>query len=500
MTDLVELLRSIAANRPEGARAVVDGNSELSFLELAKRVQESADWLGSLKIEVLALHGENSVNWVVMDLACQKAGIVCLPLPKFFSEEQINRCLNEAGVNLILSDQVSFPERLARRKALTALNQHCEYFVWRTGSKKTAQGPKGTQKITFTSGSSGAPKGVCLSFEHQWTVAKSLADVIDIENPKHLCLLPLSTLLENIAGVYSPLLSGGCVVTLNDKQRGLSGSSGLDLNALLECIVRVQPNTMILIPQLLTALVAACSQGWVPPSSLKFVAVGGGKVSPELIVAAHQYKLPVYQGYGLSECASVVALNTPGDTDLHSVGRVLPHCSVSLESGEIVISGANHLGYLGNAESWYPTKIYSGDMGYLENENLCIEGRKKNILITSFGRNVNPEWIESELMSAPLLSQCIVFGDAMPFLCALLSAPAHVSDEDITRWIEKVNVRLPDYARIGSWQRLASESLNLYATANGRLQRSKVEQAFSEIINNFYSGCHVNGHSIEEIL
>jgi len=499
MNKLVELLRSIAATRPEGTCAVVDGDSELSFLDLAQQVQESADWLRSLDIEVLALHGENSVNWVVIDLACQEAGIVCLPMPTFFSEEQINRCLDEAGVDLILSDQDSFPHCLSRHKAFTALNQHRAFYVWRTPNGKIAQGPKGTQKITFTSGSSGAPKGVCLSFEHQWAVAKSLADVIDIKNPKHLCLLPLSTLLENIAGVYSPLLSGGCVFTLNDKQRGLSGSSGLDMSALLKCIERVRPNTMILIPQLLTALVAACSQGWVPPSSLKFVAVGGGKVSAELIAAAHQYKLPVYQGYGLSECGSVVALNTPGNAALHSVGRVLPHCSVGLEFGEIVISGANHLGYLGDKESWYPTKIYSGDMGFLENEKLTIEGRKKNVLITSFGRNVNPEWLESELMSAPLLSQCIVLGDAMPFLCALLCAPTQVSDGDITTWLEKINARLPDYARIGRWQRLEVEQLNLYATANGRLQRRKVEQAFSEIINNFYSECHVTGHNIEEI-
>ena len=71
--------------------------------------------------------------------------------------------------------------------------------------------PPGTRKITYTSGTTGNPKGVCLSAANQLNVARSLIEATGLTAPRHLCTLPLATLLENIAGVYAPLLAGGTV-------------------------------------------------------------------------------------------------------------------------------------------------------------------------------------------------------------------------------------------------------------------------------------------------
>ena len=486
MIGIVKRLEFIAQILSPDQIVLTDETEELSYSELTHRVKEESQWLSGLNVKVVALHGQNSIDWVILDLACQEAGIICVPLPTFFSVSQIEHCLSQAGVDLILSDQKNFDAPIGEDFNLSYMGRRSSFYAWRIPDATLGEFPKETQKITFTSGSTGSPKGVCLSVKHQWQVAQSLADVIEIRNPRHLCLLPLSTLLENIAGVYNPLLSGGCIVLANDAARGLGGSSGLDMHSLLDCIERVQPEMMILLPQLLTVLVAACEQGWQPPASFKFVAVGGAKVSPDLISIAQQYGIPVYQGYGLSECGSVVALNTPKDQHVDSVGRVLPHCTVSIEKSEIIINEPCHLGYLGESNSWYPESIHTGDIGTLEDGWLKINGRQKNILITSFGRNVSPEWVESELMSMPLLSQCMVVGDGKPYLGALVSAPSAITDTDIDEWVQRVNERLPDYARVLIWQRITESSLNEYATANGRLQRAHVEDAFKDEIGKFY--------------
>lgn len=490
MNNIVEFLGQTAQAFPT-VNAVEDGQQHLNYQQLAQRVEALGNWLQQQQVACVALHGGNSIDWVIVDLACHAANIVCLPLPLFFTPQQIRSCLEQAGAELLLSEELLLPGqcKLDLDEALPGVvawplpeRFHC----WELPFNSTEQLPEGTKKITFTSGSTGSPKGVCLSRDHQWRVAQSLADAIAIAHPKHLCLLPLSTLLENIAGVYSPLLCGGTVVIPTDAQRGMLGSSNLDSPRLLQCIAEVKPHSMILIPQLLRLLVAACQQGWQAPPSLKFVAVGGGRVDPQLLNNARQLGLPVYEGYGLSECGSVVALNTPTTNYIGAAGKILPHCQVRIEKQEVVVSGACHLGYAGDADSWYPNEVYTGDLGHCDTDWLFIDGRRKHLLISSFGRNISPEWVESVLMSEPLLNQCVVVGDDKPYLCALLSASSIVQDQQIADWIKTANSQLPDYAQIRQWLRLNDKQLLPYMTANGRLQRARLLQAFETQIDTLY--------------
>ncbi len=467
--------------------ALLSSARQLCYAELIAEVRQYSEWLAGLNGRVVALHAENSIDWVIADLACQEAGLPCVPLPAFFSPQQIAQCLLHSGADIVLSDQPALAEQWVSAEGTAiyplAKGHRCSLYGYRLSGTTAGLMPEQTGKITFTSGSTGNPKGVCLANEHQWRVAQSLAQVIGCEQPRHLCLLPLSTLLENLAGVYSPLLCGGTVVIASDAERGMLGSSGLDQQALLACIDQTEPNTLILIPQLLTALVAACQRGWRPPASLQFVAVGGGVVSIDLLQQADRYGLPVFQGYGLSECGSVVALNTANHNRPGQAGQVLPHCTVAIaDDSEVVVSGASHLGYVGVPESWYPQKVYTGDIGTLDDGFLRISGRKKNVLITSYGRNVSPEWVESALLSKPMLSQCLVLGDGKPALCALVSAPASIDARMIGGWIQHINTKLPDYARVGSWARLDEAELKPFVTANGRLQRQQIESAFAAVI------------------
>jgi long-subunit acyl-CoA synthetase (AMP-forming) len=471
-----------AAVAPERI-ALRDTRQIVRYGELTARVTALADWLHAQSCRVVALQLPNGVEWVLFDLACQLADVICLPLPDFFSPAQIAHCLASAQADLLVTQTEESStiavDGLAGIFARRLIQSDLTIDPW----------PNGTQKITFTSGSTGTPKGVCLDTDLQWRVAQSLATVIGLRGMRHLCLLPLATLLENIAGVYAPLLCGGEVVLADANARGLSGSSGLNLPALLHCLHTEQPNTLILLPQLLRALVAAVAQGWRAPASLQFVAVGGARVAPELIDQARARGLPVYEGYGLSECGSVVALNTPAHDRPGCVGQVLPHCRVNIEGGEIIVSGAAHLGYLGEPASWHPARVASGDLGHRDREGfLSIDGRRKHLLITAFGRNVSPEWVESELCAAPLLTQCVVLGDARPHLVAVLGAPDAIDDAAIQSHLDRVNARLPDYARVRAFLRLSSTDWQQLLTANGRPRRDVLQHELTDAIDALYHG------------
>lgn len=429
------------------------GTRSVRRSELALAVDDLAERLRSLNVKSVALYADNGIDWILTDLACHALGIRIVPVPLFFSAAQIKHTISSSGATALVSDQQNIEDLINAGAGQAFCGRTSLYTLDESGP---AALPEGTQKITFTSGTTGAPKGVCLSALQQLAVAASIAAVAAEDNPKHLCVLPLSTLLENLAGVYAPLLSGGSVSAPSLADVGLAGSSGLDIKQFLHCISEHRPNTMILVPEMLNALTEATECGWRPPSSLHFVAVGGGKVSPELLRRARAAGLPAHEGYGLSECASVVTLNVPGADQIGSVGRPLPHVNVQIEQGEIVVRGSEFLGYAGQPDSWNAAPVRTGDLGHIDDDGFVfVSGRAKNQLISSFGRNISPEWVESELLAGPLLQQAVVIGDARPYCIALVEPRnAATTDLEIDAWLRSANQKLPDYARVVDWHRV----------------------------------------------
>jgi long-subunit acyl-CoA synthetase (AMP-forming) len=294
----------------------------------------------------------------------------------------------------------------------------------------------------------------------------------------HLCILPLATLLENIAGVYLPLVMGATVSVAPLQSLGMTGSSGLDLERLVAGINQHQPDSLILVPELAMALVNSAEQGRLDGASFRFLAVGGGRVSGDLVARGRAAGLPLYEGYGLSECGSVVALNVPGEECEGSVGKPLSHVQVRVdEAGRILVRGNTHLGYLGDepeASDWLDT----GDLGAFGPDGyLRVNGRAKNLLITSFGRNISPEWLESELIQAVGARQAVVLGDgeAQPFALLVMAGGCPV--ETVQTALHHLNERLPDYARLSSVY-LRHQPLTAgqgYITANGRPVRHRLQ-------------------------
>ncbi|MDT3672214.1 MAG: AMP-binding protein [Aromatoleum sp.] len=479
-----------AAMRAHGERpALREDGRELDFRETLREVAVRAERLRSVGCRRVAIALDNGIDWALWDLAALHAGVVCVPLPAFFSTAQLAHVLDSAGIDTLIADHSSAFHAAGFGASQDQLAQRLV--------EQPPQLPAGTVKITYTSGSTGQPKGVCLDAGTQFAVARSLwqASLTSLV-ARHLCVLPLATLLENIAGLYAPLLAGARVELLPMADIGLGGATRFDVERFIATLVRTEPHSVILLPQLLLMLVTAAERGAPLPQSLRFIAVGGGRVSPALLRRADALGLPVFEGYGLSECGSVVCLNTSTERRIGTVGRPLPHAEVRIApDGEVLVRGPRMLGYLGEGEcsdEWLPT----GDLGHFDDGFLVLHGRSKHQFITAYGRNVNPEWVEAELVQQLPIAQAWLHGEALPAnVAVLVPRRSDVPDAALAEAVAAVNRELPDYAQVHHWLR-ADEPFtpaNGLATANGRLRRAALLETYRDAVETGSAAATLSG-------
>lgn len=430
---------------------------------------------------------DNSSAWIALDLATQRLGIPLIPIPHFFSNEQKKHLIHSAHIFTLMSEQ----ENIFKLYGFDENKEQCHgLFLSHLINYEPQDLNKDIQKITFTSGTTSKPKGVCLSSEQQWSVAKSLEYALaNLKIKKHLCLLPLSVLLENVAGVYTSFLSHTEVFVFPLKDIGFKDPFNFDAAQCLSKIDEYKIESIILLPQMLHSILNTIEPKDPRIQSLKFVALGGAKTPRLLIEKAKNYGLPIYEGYGLSECSSVVSLNLPHAYKVGSVGKPLSNRKIRIaEDHEIEIHMSNKVCYLGEASDsdlWFKT----GDIGHIDEEGfLFIDGRKKNLIITSYGRNISPEWPESLLMEQGLYKQAMVVGDAQPYLTALILPLTDISQASIESSIRSVNKALPSYASILNYIVLDQpfSFSNGQLTENGRLKRDVIESYYQKEINNLY--------------
>ncbi|MEZ5539036.1 MAG: AMP-binding protein [Pseudomonadales bacterium] len=330
---------------------------------------------------------------------------------------------------------------------------------------------------------------MCLSQQAQETVAQSIAGVLlELGVQRHLCVLPLPVLLENIAGAYAATAAEIECVIPPLSVVGWRGSSEWDAAAFLRYAVEQRAESCIILPQMLKALLPLLAQ--YDLSFFKLIAVGGARVASDLLRAARQRGLPVYEGYGLSECGSVVCFNQPKADKLDTVGKPLAHAAVRVnDMGELEVAGSHFLGYLNQAETQSSAWLPTGDLASIDSDGfVSIVGRRKNLIVSSYGRNISPEWVESELLSREGILQAAVFGEAKPFLVAVMYAP-NLSDVALQQAVDQTNLALPDYAQVKKLLRTptAFSSNNGLATSNGRNKRDDIALHFKTGIDSFYA-------------
>lgn len=489
MKRLFDRMEFFAKERPHHL-ALSDGARSLSYQELQREIGHVASAITGQRVGLLM---ENSCAWAVIDLALQKNGAACVPMPPFFSDRQLRHLIGNAGLDAIVTDQ---PLRIIKllqtplTSELSVAGGKFDCFLLNPEEKLPI--PPRTAKITYTSGTTGQPKGVCLTGEVIERVTVSLSEAVAATaQDRALSLLPLATLLANIGGIYAPLYSGSSALLPDLADCGTTGSTGVNSDLLIATLNHVQPTVTILVPHLLKVLVEAAARGAPVPGSLRYIAVGGAPTSPLLQDQARALGLPVYQGYGLSEAASVVSMNLPGHRHNYSVGRPLPHVAVRIaEDGEIMVAGNLFSGYLGQAprsgDEW-PT----GDIGFLDADGeLHITGRKKTSFATAHGRKLAPEWIESELTSNPTIAQAVLFGEGRSFNTAVIVLSSAAAVRTIADVVAALNQTLPDYARVSRWI-IAEEPFSIrngLANGAGTLDRGAIASKYSSQIDSLHQG------------
>jgi len=474
--------------------ALAWNGGRLGYAALAQEVEALTRKLTASGVRVLGLDLDNGPAWALLDLAALAAGVTLVPIPPFFSPQQVRHCLQQAGVQAVISDNpdalaLSGGDRLSGTiRQLPLLDQTLAWVEARGAGM-----PAGCAKVTYTSGTTGEPKGVMLAWEQIQPVVESLArSTLAGPADRHLALMPLAVLLENIGGLYAPLWAGGTAVLPPLVETGLRGAASLDPQALTAGLNSYQATTAIFTPQTLHGLVAAIEQGMPRPRHLRFAAVGGAPVSPRLLERAQRLGLPVFEGYGLSECASVVTLNACGQQRPGSVGKPLPHLRLRIDdSGEVLVAGNLFKGYLGaaapeSADGWWRT----GDLGYLDADGfLYLSGRRRNVFITAYGRNVSPEWVERELTLEPGIAQAAVFGEARPWNTAVLVPRPGVAAASLAAEVQRANRELPDYARVSRWI-IADTPFtpdNGQLSGTGRVRRRRIYEYYRAPIERLYS-------------
>ena len=482
------------------ATAIEDSKLKISYSTLSDEIDSIISFLQEQQVTCIAIYLSNSPAWIAFDLAAMFSGIVTVPIPHFFSTNQIEHLLQNASVDAIISDSGAKNNSIfdsiefESNSLVTVFNQPCcvKKLFKGNNSQELSQD---CLKISYTSGTTGQPKGVIISVQQTDKVVDSLIKTLNPNaDDRHLSALPFSLLLENVAGIYAILASGGCCLAPRFTELGLSGSSSLNAETFIHTIQSYQPTTMITVPAMAQALVQASKHFSIRIDSLRFVAVGGAPLSQSIINQAHDVGLPLFEGYGLTECSSVTALNTPDQYKTGSVGKPLPHVEIEISNdNEILVSGALCGGYLGDTSTnnlYQKTEKWAtGDLGYLDDDGfLFVTGRKRTAYCTAYGRNVSPEWIERELVVHPKIKQALIYGDGRPFNLAIIVPIQNANDEDLDSVISALNDQLPDYARIGHWLR-ASEAYNTHnqqLSAGGIIQRQQILNDYQTLIEHAY--------------
>jgi long-chain acyl-CoA synthetase len=432
-------------------------------------------------------------EWTIFDFALWSAGAVPVPIYETSSTEQINWILKDSGAMALLVEtpqnrEVAEPALTAQIKSVWTITDGALNQLIESGqkisdseiqSRRAAATPDSLATLIYTSGTTGNPKGVHLThgnflFECG-NVVQGASDLFLKPGGSTLLFLPL-------AHVFGRMIEVGALTA------GLHMAHCADITRLPKDLLSFKPTFVLAVPRIFEkiyngaeAKADAGGKGFIFRRAVAVAvayskASDGEKISPILkfqhdlfdkliyskmrdamggkVEAAisggaplgarlgHFFRgigINILEGYGLTETTAGATLNLTASQKVGSVGRPLPGTTIKIaEDGEVLIKGEIIMkGYwqndAANQEVFTQDGYFrSGDLGAIDSDGyLTIIGRKKELIVTSGGKNVAPAVLEDRVKSHPLISQCLVVGDNKPFIGALITIDA----EAIKSWI-----------------------------------------------------------------
>ncbi|MGL5099808.1 MAG: AMP-binding protein, partial [Fusobacteriaceae bacterium] len=400
--------------------------------------------------------------------------------------------LSNSDIEIIKFEDQNIPERFAEEEAVI----------------KSPSDDK-TVVILYTSGTTGDPKGVMLTFGNLMSNMKAIKEAgIINEEDRILSILPYHHVLSLISNLMIPIYFGSLVVILKE----------LSSEALKGALAKYKITAVMGVPRIwemfhkgimgkinsskfTSKLFKICEKFGNSGmnkiifkkvheafgGNIRILASGGAKLDSQIARDFITLGFTMVEGYGLTETSPIISFNRPGNIKAGTVGIPISGVEVRIgEDGEIIVRGANIMkGYYNkpeataeaiNTEGWFHT----GDMGYFDGEHLVISGRKKEMIVLSNGKNINPGDIEIELLKGTELIKEVAVVEHNKHLMALIYPDFQMAKEkgivnirESLKWeiIDKYNITAPKYRKILETKIVTKE---LPKTRLGKLQRFKL--------------------------
>jgi len=375
-----------------------------------------------------------------------------------------------------------------------------------------------TATIRYTSGTTGNPKGVLFNQGQLRWMGEVMPALLDWRTRcgtlRYLSFLPMSHVVEGILVAYAPyyILSDIEMYYLND------------FDALVDTLPKVRPTLFFSVPRFYEkvwnqfeassvgrtylameegpakrALAKVARVGLLRRAGLdrcRQLIVGSAPVSMELLQNFRALGIEIHNAYGVTE-APLIALSRLGENELGSVGALLPETTAELSGdGEILVAGPQvTTGYDGMGPCLDERGFFrTGDFGsWSPRGNLVIGGRKKELVVTSYGKNVSPEKVETLLKAIPGVSEALLIGEGRPYVCALLwledEAREGFNAEAFDAEVLARNAQLSHPEQVKRWA-VMDARLSIAAgelTPNLKLRRRHVTELQARAINVLYS-------------
>ncbi|WP_062214041.1 long-chain fatty acid--CoA ligase [Streptomyces sp. NBRC 109706] len=513
----------------------------------------------------VALMSRTSYEWAVLDFAILAAGGQCVPVYPTSSADQLAWLVSDSGAGQLIVETAEHAETAARALAelpgLPEPSARAELpTVWRLDedalgqlvergrgipdaevtARRAALGPDSVATLTYTSGTTGRPKGCVLTHANLHAESANLVELlipvfreVTGQTPSTLVFLPLAHILGRtiqLACVSARVVIGHCPSVKPDELRpelasfqptfvvgvpylfekihdtGRATAERLGRGASFDRADRIAvawaeaelrayrgtgrgPGVRLRAAKALYDLLVYRRIRAALGGRLRCAISGGSPLDPRLSHFFFGCGILVYEGYGLTETTSAATLNPPLAPRFGSVGQPVPGTSVRIaEDGEVQISGGTVFdGYRGDEaasravleDGWFRT----GDLGRLDEDGyLTITGRAKDILVTSGGKNVSPSLLEDRLRGRPLIGPCMVVGEGRSYVAALIT----LEPEATQHWLRLRNrPRNTPFERLRADEELLAAVQQAVDHANEAVSRAESIRRFALVEGEF---------------
>lgn len=519
-----------ALRHKSGSGETGSGWATVSYGELRARVRESGRALLGLGVaagERVAVLAETRPEWTYTHFGVLAAGAVLVPVYPTAGEEELAWVLSDSAAVVAVCDDAAQAARVeALRGKLPALRAVVAMDDLRSlaGAAPEAEllaraasvVPESDASIVYTSGTTGLPKGCRLTHGNLGAIQDATLPLIKGGPGDSTYLyLPLAHLLAQLIQ-FTTLLEGGELCYFGGRIEDVIGELAEARPTHLPSVPRLFEKLHSVVLSLAESreggaerfaeavrLGVLAAEGRLPAEDrdayeaadkslyalvrgafggrLKWALTGGAPIAPATLDFLRACGIAVFEGYGMTESGGVISLNHPAGVRYGSVGRPIAGCEVRIApDGEVLARGPMVFpGYHGNeaataetldAEGW----LHTGDLGELDGDGyLSITGRKKELIITSAGKNITPTELEFAIQRSRYISRAVMIGDRRPHPVALITLDA----EEIAAWAARTSVAL-DPAAPGSHPAVRALVEEVVEAANATVSRPARVRAF----------------------